>query len=203
MFAVLSMAGCRDVPAVAPAPSVPAALEPALAAPSTATPELSSATAAPTATPTWAATVAPTPMATATRSTLNQQTSTPAAAKKQTMLTTVKFTSQALAGNLLGDPATRTIYILLPPEYATSNKRYPVVYVLHGYNGRGDSMVTALKLPLDKALGSDAVQDMIMVFPDANTRLGAVGTWTARPRAATRPTSRRSWLTISMPIFAR
>ncbi len=45
------------------------------------------------------------------------------------------LTSQALAGNLLGDPAERGFSVLLPPSYATSDKRYPVVYVLHGYYG--------------------------------------------------------------------
>lgn len=39
---------------------------------------------------------------------------------------TVRFTSDALAGT----PAT--FAILVPPAYATSDKRYPVVYLLHG-----------------------------------------------------------------------
>ena len=46
-----------------------------------------------------------------------------------------KITSQALAGNLLGDPAERTVYVLLPPGYATSDKHYPVVYVMPWGNG--------------------------------------------------------------------
>ncbi|MGB4975265.1 MAG: hypothetical protein WBR35_00830, partial [Anaerolineae bacterium] len=37
-----------------------------------------------------------------------------------------EITSQALAGNLLGDPTTREFYVLLPSSYATSDKRYPV-----------------------------------------------------------------------------
>ena len=52
-----------------------------------------------------------------------------------------KITSQALAGNLLNDPATRTFYVLLPASYATSDKRYPVVYVLHWYTGDAVTMV--------------------------------------------------------------
>ena len=43
-----------------------------------------------------------------------------------------EITSQALANNLLGDPTTRKYYIYLPPGYDASDKRYPVVYVLHG-----------------------------------------------------------------------
>ena len=52
-----------------------------------------------------------------------------------------EITSQALAGNLLGDPTTRKYYILLPPDYAASDKRYPVVYVLHWYTGDAVSLV--------------------------------------------------------------
>ena len=39
--------------------------------------------------------------------------------------------SSSLEGNLLGDPATRNMVIYLPPSYNTSDKRYPVVYLLH------------------------------------------------------------------------
>lgn len=45
------------------------------------------------------------------------------------------FTSQALQGNLLKDSAHRVVQVVLPPGYATSNKRYPVIYYLHGYGG--------------------------------------------------------------------
>jgi hypothetical protein len=38
-----------------------------------------------------------------------------------------QMTSQALAGNLLGDPATRECYIYLPPGYEATDTRYPVV----------------------------------------------------------------------------
>lgn len=39
---------------------------------------------------------------------------------------TVRFTSEALAGT------QATFAILIPPTYATSDSRYPVVYLLHG-----------------------------------------------------------------------
>jgi hypothetical protein len=44
-----------------------------------------------------------------------------------------KIISQALAGNLLGDPAERRYFIYLPPSYPDGNKRYPVVYILHEF----------------------------------------------------------------------
>jgi hypothetical protein len=39
----------------------------------------------------------------------------------------------SLANNVLGDPAEREIMVYLPPSYATSETRYPVVYFLAGY----------------------------------------------------------------------
>ena len=38
----------------------------------------------------------------------------------------------SLEGNLLGVPSDRRVSIYLPPSYATSSRRYPVLYVLHG-----------------------------------------------------------------------
>jgi hypothetical protein len=41
--------------------------------------------------------------------------------------------SPALEGNLVGDSADRSVIVYLPPSYDTSpEKRYPVVYILHG-----------------------------------------------------------------------
>ena len=40
----------------------------------------------------------------------------------------------SLEGNLLGETASPDVSIYLPPSYATErNRRYPVVYMLHGY----------------------------------------------------------------------
>ena len=52
-----------------------------------------------------------------------------------------QFTSRVLADNPLGDPATRTLPIILPPDYETSGKRYPVIYGLTGFTGSGLSML--------------------------------------------------------------
>ena len=82
-----------------------------------------------------------------------------------------EITSQALAGNLLGDPATRNFYVLLPPSYNTSDKLYPVVYVLHWYTGQYRSMVGSVKDPYETALREGDVQEMIFVFPDAYNKL--------------------------------
>ena len=45
----------------------------------------------------------------------------------------VRLDSRALDGNLLGDPSTRELGVLLPPSYFDApERRYPVVYLLHG-----------------------------------------------------------------------
>jgi len=36
-----------------------------------------------------------------------------------------------LAGNLLGDPSERDLFVYLPPGYEESDARYPVAYLLH------------------------------------------------------------------------
>lgn len=81
-----------------------------------------------------------------------------------------EITSQALAGNLLGDPATRGISVLLPPTYASSTKRYPVVYVLHGYTG-SEFYSWQFTLDLERLWHDGAIQEMVLVFPNANNAL--------------------------------
>lgn len=88
-------------------------------------------------------------------------------------LKNLKFTSHALAGNLLGDPATRTIYVLLPPSYATSEKHYPVVYVLPWGAGGSASNVFGFKSAIEPLLQTGEAKEMILVFPDGSNSLGA------------------------------
>jgi S-formylglutathione hydrolase len=88
---------------------------------------------------------------------------------------TVEITSQALAGNLLGDPATRTLRVLLPPGYATSGKRYPVVYVLHYFTGNSQSHYYDFMSAFQNGHKAGEVRDMILVFPDASNKLD--GSW--------------------------
>jgi enterochelin esterase family protein len=97
------------------------------------------------------------------------------------MVDWVRFESRVLRGNPLGDPHVRTIPIYLPPGYgdaANARRRYPVLYMLTGFTGRGtmylnDSGWTEpLDRRLDRLIGSGAVQPMIVVMPDCFTRYG-------------------------------
>ena len=48
----------------------------------------------------------------------------------------VKVHGKSLEGNLEGDSPDRDVTIYLPPSYAAERtRRYPVVYLLHGYGG--------------------------------------------------------------------
>ena len=90
----------------------------------------------------------------------------------------VIFTSPVLSGNPLGDPATRRIPIYLPPDYAMSGARYPVIYFLAGFSGRGTMLLNespwdeTMPQRLDRLIGSGAVRPLIMVMPDCMTKLG-------------------------------
>ena len=41
--------------------------------------------------------------------------------------------SSHLAGNLLGDPSERDLFVYLPPGYEDSDRRYPTTYLLQAY----------------------------------------------------------------------
>ena len=54
---------------------------------------------------------------------------------KPVTLERIKIHGVALEGNLEGDPVDRDVLVFLPPSYAADkNRRYPVVYALHGYS---------------------------------------------------------------------
>jgi enterochelin esterase-like enzyme len=88
------------------------------------------------------------------------------------MFQATRFTSQALADNLIGDPAERDVWIQLPPDYDTSDKHYPVVYVLHGFLGGEASLVRDVGLALKQLLDAGEAEEMILVYLNANNRFG-------------------------------
>lgn len=83
----------------------------------------------------------------------------------------IKVHGQALEGNLEGDSPDRDVTVYLPPSYATDRaRRYPVVYLLHGYGGT-DANWTGRQLNLpeiaDKLFAARTVREMIVVMPNA------------------------------------
>ena len=76
-----------------------------------------------------------------------------------------------LEGNLDGDSPDRRVFVYLPPGYAKEpRRRFPVVYLLHGYGGGPDVWNTLhhLREGLDRGFGHGA-REVIIVAPDAQT----------------------------------
>jgi enterochelin esterase-like enzyme len=83
----------------------------------------------------------------------------------------IKIHGAALEGNLEGDAVDREVLVFLPPGYATQrNRRYPVVYALHGYSIGADQWSKEIHVPqtIEGAFAQGA-KDMIVVLPDSKT----------------------------------
>ena len=89
----------------------------------------------------------------------------------------VRVHGVSLEGNLSGDSPDRDVTIYLPPGYdADANRRYPVIYMLHGYTdsderwmGLRQSWIN-LSAVLDSTFAEDGARGMILVMPNAYTR---------------------------------
>jgi enterochelin esterase-like enzyme len=71
-----------------------------------------------------------------------------------------------LSSAVLGRDVPYAVY--LPPDYATSARRYPVVYLLHGYtdNESGWIQFGEVNLAADRAIAAREIPPMIIVMPD-------------------------------------
>jgi S-formylglutathione hydrolase len=94
----------------------------------------------------------------------------------------VKVHGKSLEGNLEGDSPDRDVSVYLPPSYAAvRNRRYPVVYLLHGYTNTDEgwfgptlksgflSANTSLPAVADRAISEGGASEMILVMPNAYT----------------------------------
>ena len=83
----------------------------------------------------------------------------------------IKVHGAALEGNLEGNSADRDVYVFLPPSYdASANKRYPVVYFLHGYSVGADAYDGLAKFQEAVDQAAAAGNEMIVVMPDVLTK---------------------------------
>src|SRR4051794_8034089 len=54
---------------------------------------------------------------------------------------------RSLEGNLDGDTPDRAVFVYLPPSYRTDlTRRYPVVYLLHGYGLQAERWMTFARI---------------------------------------------------------
>ena len=77
----------------------------------------------------------------------------------------------ALEGNLEADSPDREVTVYLPPSYAgDQTRRYPVVYLLHGYGGRDDTFtarLASLQESGDRLADAQGFSSAIVVTPNA------------------------------------
>ncbi len=93
----------------------------------------------------------------------------------------LQMPAPSLAGNLLGDPTTQHVYVYLPPSYKTETaKRYPTLYLLHGYTDRPESWIKDgfqglnLQSEMDSLIAKGVAAEMIVVVPNGrNAYLGS------------------------------
>ena len=87
--------------------------------------------------------------------------------------------SAALSGNLTGDSPVRDVVIYLPPSYLTApGRRYPVLYMLHGFTSTPEEWLDGtydgldLRAAMDSLIAAGAVGEYIVVMPNVDTKLG-------------------------------
>ena len=96
--------------------------------------------------------------------TLGQVAAPPAAGR----LVEHTVASAALKQNLLGDPAESRVVVYVPPGYdAAAGRRYPTLYLLHGYLGseRTFARMYPLEKMLDGLIERGLAREMIVVVP--------------------------------------
>jgi enterochelin esterase-like enzyme len=106
------------------------------------------------------------------------------------MIIHTRIESPHLAGNLLGDPSERDLFVYVPPGYEESDRRYPTAYLFHAYGVTAAQEVTPatdgqrwsppIEDVLDPVFGRMGVPPMIVVIPDGWSRWGC-GQWVDSP----------------------
>ena len=92
-------------------------------------------------------------------------------------LSRIKVHGKALEGNLLGESADPEVSIYLPPGYNSDRaRRYPVVYLLHGYTGTdlGYFGPTGRQLHViaERVFAKGGAKEMILVMPNCMNAYG-------------------------------
>jgi S-formylglutathione hydrolase FrmB len=98
--------------------------------------------------------------------TLSQQGTVPTTTSK---LLQLKIQAPSLKENLLGDPAEQPIYVYLPLGYEGSTRRYPTLYLLHGFTSNSSVWINGqyqgmkLQTLMDDSIKNGKVREMIVV----------------------------------------
>ena len=90
----------------------------------------------------------------------------------------IRVFGPSLERNLRGETDSPEVSVYLPPSYAEeTERRYPVLYLLHGYSGTdeswfGENAFWDGRAAADRAIGSGAAEEMIIVMPNCNNAFG-------------------------------
>ncbi len=96
----------------------------------------------------------------------------PASAQDSARVEQLTFDAPSLAGNLEGNSTQRSVVVVTPPGYDENpDKRYPVVYFLHGYWMPVDVQQEGFRIDEAVQASSEAGHDFIMVMPDGFSKL--------------------------------
>lgn len=96
----------------------------------------------------------------------------------QSEVVVLRHTSKVLKGNPLNDPHIRDVIVYLPPSYRSSNKAFPVVYLISGFTGYGAMNMNLsaysenIQQRLDRLIRTKKIKEMIVVMPDCFTKYG-------------------------------
>ncbi len=105
---------------------------------------------------------------------------------------TIEVPAPSLRGNLLGDSDRRTVSVYLPPQYSSERgRRFPVVYLLHGFAADHKAFIAGgyqdlnVRVSMDSLIAAGKVKPMIVVTPNARNRFdgsfyansAATGNW--------------------------
>lgn len=73
---------------------------------------------------------------------------------------------QSISSEILGYPVEYAVY--LPPDYDTSSRSYPVVYLLHGYGDDETGWIQFGEIDrlADAAIASGEIPPMVIIMPD-------------------------------------
>lgn len=97
---------------------------------------------------------------------------------RQGTLERINVFGPSLEGNLLGESASPDVSVYLPASYQSEpNRRYPVVYILHGYSGTDQGWFglegrRQSELIADRVFAAGAAQEMILIMPNCYNAYG-------------------------------
>jgi enterochelin esterase-like enzyme len=96
----------------------------------------------------------------------------PAAAQERARLTWATMHSPAIEGNVEGNSADRAVLVVTPPGYDENpDKRYPVVYFLHGYWATPQAYQDMAKFDEAVQGAAEDGNEVILVMPDGHSKL--------------------------------